>query len=124
MVADNTIWKTKSTQHPLFADRHLQGLAGAMSWLEYYKFLYRNGQQVKRNWADARPQAVHILEGHTGLVSALETSMWTLVTASIDSTLRVWDLRTLQCVQVLHARQPLNCVSQSEAAVCARTSFG
>ncbi|KAF9425604.1 hypothetical protein BGZ94_007388 [Podila epigama] len=53
-------------------------------------------------------------------------SMWSLVTASIDSTLRVWDLRTLQCIQVLHSKQSLTCVSQSEAAgaACARTSFG
>ncbi|KAI7818228.1 WD40-repeat-containing domain protein [Gamsiella multidivaricata] len=126
MVSDNGVWRVKSKQHPLFLERHIQGRRGVVPWLEYYKFLHRNSNIVKQNWADARPQAVHVLEGHTGLVSSLETSMWTLVTASIDSTLRVWDLRTLQCVRVLHAQQPLTCVSQSEiaGAACARTSFG
>ncbi|KAF8951814.1 hypothetical protein BGZ52_009589 [Haplosporangium bisporale] len=81
---------------------------------------------MKQNWANARPQAVHVLEGHTGLVSSIEMSTWSLVTASIDSTLRVWDLRTLQCIQVLRSTQSLTCVSQSEVAgaACARTSFG
>ncbi|KAI8599805.1 WD40-repeat-containing domain protein [Dissophora ornata] len=113
-------------QHSLFSAKHIQGRCGAIPWLAYYKFLHQKSLTVKRNWADAVPQAVHVLEGHTGLISSLEMSMWTLVTASIDSTLRVWDLRTLQCIRVLHSGQSLTCVSQSENAnaVCARTSFG
>ncbi|ORZ24829.1 hypothetical protein BCR41DRAFT_368655 [Lobosporangium transversale] len=53
-------------------------------------------------------------------------SMWTLITASMDSTLRIWDLRTLQCLRVFRSKHSLTCVSQSNAAgvVCARTSFG
>ncbi|KAF8968417.1 hypothetical protein BGZ46_010880, partial [Entomortierella lignicola] len=126
MVSDNGIWKIKSVQHPLFSERRFQNQQGTKSWLAYYKFLHRNSQILKQNWADARPQAVHVLEGHTGLISSLEMSMWTLVTASTDSTLRIWDLRTLKCVQVLRSKQSLSCVAQSESAgaACARTSFG
>ncbi|KAG0005218.1 hypothetical protein BGZ79_006138 [Entomortierella chlamydospora] len=126
MANDNAVWRVKSIQHPLFSERHIQGQRGAIPWLAYYKFLHQKSLVVKQNWADARPQAVHILEGHTGLVTSLEMSMWTLVTASIDSTLRVWDLRTLQCLQVLHSKHSLNCVAQCESAnaACARTSFG
>ncbi|KAF9968370.1 hypothetical protein BGZ70_004530 [Mortierella alpina] len=126
MAGDNGVWRVKSMQHPLYSPRHVQDQQRTVPWLAYYKFLHRNSLTVKQNWADARPQAVHVLEGHTGLVSSLEMSLWTLVTASIDQTLRVWDLRTLQCTQVLRARQSLTCVSQSESAgvACARTSFG
>ncbi|KAG0198418.1 hypothetical protein BGX28_008165 [Mortierella sp. GBA30] len=126
MAGDNGVWRVKSMQHPLYSQRHVQDRQGMVSWLAYYKFLHRKSLSVKQNWAHARPQAVHVLEGHTGLISSLEMSLWTLVTASIDQTLRVWDLRTFQCTQVLHARQSLTCVAQSEraGAVCARTSFG
>ncbi|KAI8362502.1 WD40-repeat-containing domain protein [Mortierella sp. GBAus27b] len=126
MASDNTVWRAKSTQHPLFSERHIQGRHDAVPWLAYYKFLHRNSLSIKKNWADARPQAVHVLEGHTGLVTSLELSMWTLVTASIDSTLRVWDLRTLQCLRVLHSKHSLTCVSQAVGAgvASARTSFG
>ncbi|KAF9548907.1 hypothetical protein EC957_005259 [Mortierella hygrophila] len=123
---DNAIWRVKSTQHSLYSPAHLQGRQGPIPWLAYYQYLHRNSLRVKQNWADAVPQSVHVLEGHTGLVSSLEMSIWSLVTASIDSTLRVWDLRTLECKQVLRSTQSLTCVSQSEKAraVCARTSFG
>ncbi|KAF9147478.1 hypothetical protein BG015_010890 [Linnemannia schmuckeri] len=123
---DNAIWRFKSSQHSLYSPAHLQGRQGPIPWLAYYQYLHRNSLRVKQNWADAVPQSVHVLEGHTGLVSSLEMSIWSLVTASIDSTLRVWDLRTLECKQVLRSTQSLTCVSQSEKAraVCARTSFG
>jgi len=108
-----------------------QGLSGpqrpnSRPWFSLYKYLHYRSLSVKDNWSRAQPQAVHVLEGHTGLISSLEMSMWTLVTASIDSTIRVWDLRTLQCTQVLHSKQSLTCVAQSESAraACARTSFG
>ncbi|KAG0079443.1 hypothetical protein BGZ90_002590 [Linnemannia elongata] len=123
---DNAIWRVKCTQHSLYSPAHLQGRQAPIPWLAYYQYLHRNSLRVKQNWADAVPQSVHVLEGHTGLVSSLEMSIWSLVTASIDSTLRVWDLRTLECKQVLRSTQSLTCVSQSEkaGAVCARTSFG
>ncbi|KAG0376202.1 hypothetical protein BGX24_008120 [Mortierella sp. AD032] len=124
--SDNAIWRVKSTQHSLYSPAHLQGRQGPIPWLAYYQYLHRGSLRVKQNWADAIPQSVHVLEGHTGLVSSLEMSIWSLVTASIDSTLRVWDLRTFECKQVLRSTQSLTCVSQSEKAraVCARTSFG
>lgn len=126
MVGDNSLWRVKCIQHPLFSERHVQGRDETVTWLAYYKYLHHNSLAIKKNWADARPQAVHVLEGHTGLVTSLEMSMWTMVTVSIDSTLRVWDLRTLECLQVLDAKQSLTCVSQAVnvGAACARTSFG
>ncbi|KAG0319530.1 hypothetical protein BGZ97_001984 [Linnemannia gamsii] len=126
ILADNAIWRVKSTQHSLYSPAHLQGRQGPIPWRAYYQYLHRSNLRVKQNWADAVPQSIHVLEGHTGLVSSLEMSIWSLVTASIDSTLRVWDLRTLECKQVLRSTQSLTCVSQSEKAraVCARTSFG
>ncbi|KAG0325030.1 hypothetical protein BGZ99_001127 [Dissophora globulifera] len=126
MASDNGLWRVKSMQHSLYSKRHLQGRQGVMPWLAYYKFLHQKSLVVKQNWADARPQAVYVLEGHTGLVSSLEMSMWSLVTGSIDSTLRVWDLRTQNCLRVIRASQPLTCVSHSvkAGAACARTSFG
>ncbi|KAF9902167.1 hypothetical protein EC991_005213 [Linnemannia zychae] len=124
--SDSAIWRFKSTQHSLYSPAHLQGRQSPIPWHAYYQYLHRNSLRIKQNWADAVPQSVHVLEGHTGLVSSLEMSIWSLVTASIDSTLRVWDLRTLECKQVLRSTQSLTCVSQSEKAraVCARTSFG
>ncbi|KAG0344266.1 hypothetical protein BG004_004608 [Podila humilis] len=124
-VRDNALWRVKSVQHPLFSEHHLRDIK-TIQWLFYFQHLHRNSQIMKDNWAKACPQSVHVLEGHTGLVSSIEMSMWSLVTASIDSTLRVWDLRTLQCIQVLRSKHSLTCVSQSEAAgaACARTSFG
>lgn len=126
MASDDSLWRVKSTQHPLFSERHIQGRLDTVPWMAYYKFLHHNSLTMKMNWAEARPQAVHVLEGHTGLVSALELSMWSLVTVSMDSTLRIWDLRTLQCMKVLEARHSLTCVSQAvnAGAACARTSFG
>ncbi|KAF9191986.1 hypothetical protein BGZ50_008931 [Haplosporangium sp. Z 11] len=126
MVGDSGVWRVKSIEHPLFSDRHVQGRRSDVPWLAYYKFLHQSSLIVKQNWQDARPQSVHVLEGHTGLISSQEMTIWTLVTASTDSTVRVWDLRTLQCIQVLRSKQALTCVSQSEraGAACARTSFG
>ncbi|KAG0339293.1 hypothetical protein BG000_002418 [Podila horticola] len=125
VARDNALWRVKSLQHPLFSEQHLLNRK-TVHWLSYFQFLHRNSTAMKQNWANARPQAVHVLEGHTGLVSSIEMSTWSLVTASIDSTLRVWDLRTLQCIQVLRSSNSLTCVSQSEVAgaACARTSFG
>ncbi|KAG0264092.1 hypothetical protein BG011_007487 [Mortierella polycephala] len=126
MVSDSGVWRVKSVEHPLFSERHVQGRRSDVPWLAYYKFLHQSSLIVKQNWQDARPQSVHVLEGHTGLISSQEMTIWTLVTASTDSTVRVWDLRTLQCIQVLRSKHALTCVSQSEraGAVCARTSFG
>ncbi|KAF9930768.1 hypothetical protein FBU30_011304 [Linnemannia zychae] len=123
---DNAVWRIKCMRHTLYSPAHLYGRQEPIPWLAYYRYLHRNDLRTKQNWANAVPQAVYVLEGHTGLVSALEMSIWSLVTASIDSTLRVWDLRTMECKQVLRSPQALTCVSQSEKAraVCARTSFG
>ncbi|GJJ73336.1 hypothetical protein EMPS_05694 [Entomortierella parvispora] len=133
ILHDEALWRIKSREHPLFSGRmeSASGLNGpqrswSRPWFNLYKYLHYRSLSVKDNWSRAQPQTVHVLEGHTGLISSLEMSMWTLVTASIDSTIRVWDLRTLQCTQVLHSKQSLTCVAQSETAraACARTSFG
>ncbi|CAN7761319.1 DUF4365 domain-containing protein [Cupriavidus necator] len=45
--------------------------------------------------------ASKIFRGHTGEVLALQVSGHRLISASADQTIRVWDLRTGQCLRVL-----------------------
>ncbi|VFQ85980.1 unnamed protein product [Cuscuta campestris] len=52
--------------------------------------------------ADAVPELVASLKGHSLAVFSLLVSADRLYSASGDKTLRVWDLKTLQCLQTLH----------------------
>ncbi|KAG0243706.1 hypothetical protein BGW41_001579 [Actinomortierella wolfii] len=70
---------------------------------------------LDQNWASATPQSVTILEGHSSLVTSLELSLWTLVTASLDSTVRVWNLKTFECIQVLRCKHSITCVTQCDS---------
>ncbi|KAF9975177.1 hypothetical protein BGZ73_001250 [Actinomortierella ambigua] len=125
LARDRTVWRIKCREHMLFSTRHLYAQP-SVDWFAYYRYLHRNSRALDRNWSQATPQSVTVLEGHTSLVTSVELSLWTLVTASIDSTVRVWNLRTMECIQVLRCKHSITCVSQCDSigAVCGRTSFG
>ncbi|KAG0252855.1 hypothetical protein DFQ27_007809 [Actinomortierella ambigua] len=96
----------------LFSTRHLYAQP-SVDWFAYYRYLHRHCRALDRNWREATPQSVTVLEGHTSLVTSLELSLWTLVTASIDSTVRVWNLRTMECIQLLRCKHSITCVTQA-----------
>ncbi|KAL2460745.1 Zinc finger CCCH domain-containing protein 48 [Abeliophyllum distichum] len=48
------------------------------------------------------PELAAMLKGHSGVVCSLVVGANRLYSGSSDSTIRMWDLETLQCMQTLH----------------------
>lgn len=63
---------------------------------------------------------LYVLRGHTGSVRAVTGSANILISASYDTTARVWDLRTGECKFVLsgHADRIYSCVYDVERNQC------
>mgnify|MGYP000862435456 CR=1 FL=1 len=68
----------------------------------------------------ANPYLVRVLRGHTGSVRAVAGAGNILVSASYDTTARVWDLRTGECKFVLagHADRIYSCVYDAQRSRC------
>ncbi|KIY46209.1 WD40 repeat-like protein [Fistulina hepatica ATCC 64428] len=54
-----------------------------------------------RVWNLATGATLHVLEGHTRAIRALQFDDFKLVTGSMDCTVRVWDWRRGQCIRTL-----------------------
>lgn len=48
-------------------------------------------------------EATHVLKGHDGAVHSLVIGAGRLYSGSRDSTIKAWDLQTMQCLQTLYA---------------------
>eukprot|EP01137_Pigoraptor_chileana_P027782 Opistho-2@10777 len=66
-----------------------------------YKKRYADSHRLVRNWKDGRYH-VRVLEGHLGPVQALQYDDKAIVTASEDSTIKVWDMETGRCLTTLY----------------------
>jgi len=82
-----------------------------------------NGQLEVR---DLRGQRLHILQGHTGRVfgCAVTPDGARVVSASEDRTLRVWCLKTGQCLAILHGTSWFRCVAATQGIICAGDQEG
>lgn len=65
-----------------------------------WKSVYSERCKVEQNWRHGR-YSVKVLRGHTDGIRCLQASDNTLATGSYDSTIRMWDLETLESTKVL-----------------------
>lgn len=78
----------------------------AYGWFELYKGLYYR----EENWKRGLAQRVVVLKGHTGSIGAIKLRGSTLVTGSLDGTLRIWNVRTSTCLKIVKMPAPVSSV--------------
>ncbi|KAI8444511.1 WD40-repeat-containing domain protein, partial [Phakopsora pachyrhizi] len=74
------------------------------SWFELYQGLYHR----EENWRLGLAQRVVVLKGHTGSIGALKLRGTTLVTGSLDGTLRIWNIRLNSCLKIVKMPTPVS----------------
>ncbi|KNZ58501.1 hypothetical protein VP01_191g15 [Puccinia sorghi] len=73
-------------------------------WFELYKGLYYR----EENWRKGLAQRVVVLKGHTGSIGAIKLRGTTLATGSLDGTLRIWNVRTSNCLKTVKMPAPVS----------------
>ncbi|KAA1071652.1 hypothetical protein PGT21_014266 [Puccinia graminis f. sp. tritici] len=73
-------------------------------WFELYKGLHYR----EENWRKGLAQRVVVLKGHTGSIGALKLRGITLVTGSLDGSLRIWNVRTSHCLKIVKMPAPIS----------------
>ncbi|KAH9465483.1 hypothetical protein Pst134EA_013364 [Puccinia striiformis f. sp. tritici] len=73
-------------------------------WFELYKGLHYR----EENWRKGLAQKVVVLKGHTGSIGAIKLRGNTLVTGSLDGTLRIWNVRTSHCLKIVKMPAPVS----------------
>lgn len=76
----------------------------AEGWFELYKGLHYR----EENWRKGLAQRVVVLKGHTGSIGAIKLRGTTLATGSLDGTLRIWNVRTSNCLKIVKMPAPVS----------------
>lgn len=66
-----------------------------------WKSIYMHALSLEKNWAQGKYTVTPLLRGHREPITCMDCNGSTLVSGSSDNTLRVWDVKTHQCVLVL-----------------------
>ncbi|KAK2559654.1 F-box/WD repeat-containing protein 7 [Acropora cervicornis] len=66
-----------------------------------WKSIYMHALSLEKNWAQGKYTVAPLLRGHREPITCMDCDGSTLVSGSSDNTLRVWDVKTHQCVLVL-----------------------
>ncbi|XP_068687964.1 F-box/WD repeat-containing protein 7-like isoform X1 [Montipora foliosa] len=66
-----------------------------------WKNIYIRALSLEKNWAQGRYTVAPLLKGHREPITCMDCNGSTLVSGSSDNTVRVWDVKTNQCVHVL-----------------------
>ncbi|KAF2635744.1 WD40 repeat-like protein [Massarina eburnea CBS 473.64] len=74
-----------------------------------WKKMYQARKTINRRWKTDSPSAIY-LNGHTDSVYCCQFDEDKIITGSRDRTIRVWDMKTFECVKVIggptHRPQP------------------
>lgn len=93
---------------------------GTLRLDQEWKKMWKARKALQQRWNDGCAAAIY-LEGHTDTVYCVQFDERKIITGSRDRTLRVWDIKTLQCVKVIgnpkpsgqtHANQPLTPITR------------
>ncbi len=91
MIANENIWRSK-----FHKEAWKYNDPNPHSWFELYKQRYR----LDNNWKNGK-FSQNRLTGHSDEINCVKFyKSWTL-TGSQDSTIRIWDSKTYQCLKVL-----------------------
>jgi len=66
---------------------------------QHWKQMYAARAQINRNWKAGSPSAIY-MNGHTDSVYCCQFDENKAITGSRDRTIRVWDLKTYECLKV------------------------
>ncbi|KAG9284269.1 hypothetical protein G9A89_002079 [Geosiphon pyriformis] len=96
ITKDSSIWRLKCIE--IFErDGFAPSLNSDTCWETVYQKLYRR----EKNWFDGRPKTLKPFYGHTERINDVKLKDNILVTGSSDRTVRVWDIETGECTQIL-----------------------
>jgi len=58
-------------------------------------------------------KTVNVLKGHCAYISGLEVNEYAniIISASLDHTIRIWDIKSLNCLATLDAGNPITCMA-------------
>ena len=96
---------------------------GTLRLDQEWKKMWKARKALQQRWNDGCAAAIY-LEGHTDTVYCVQFDEKKIITGSRDRTLRVWDIKTLQCVKVIgnpkpsgqtHTNQPLTPITRGHA---------
>ncbi|WAQ86677.1 hypothetical protein PtA15_7A405 [Puccinia triticina] len=73
-------------------------------WFGLYKGLHYR----EENWRKGRAQRVVVLKGHSGSIGAIKLRGVTLVTGSLDGSLRIWNVRSSNCLKIVKMPAPVS----------------
>ncbi|KAF8838190.1 hypothetical protein BDN67DRAFT_907821 [Paxillus ammoniavirescens] len=72
--------------------------------------LYRSLHHRESNFANALPQSIRFLNGHTNFCTTLLLRGKRLISGSYDETIRFWDIETGELKKCLQVKKPVSCV--------------
>ncbi|KAF8552802.1 hypothetical protein OG21DRAFT_1415436 [Imleria badia] len=72
--------------------------------------LYRSLHHRESNFANALPQSIRFLNGHTNFCTTLLLRGKRLISGSYDETIRFWDIETGEMKKCLQVKKPVSCV--------------
>ncbi|KAF9233768.1 hypothetical protein BU15DRAFT_90225 [Melanogaster broomeanus] len=72
--------------------------------------LYRSLHYRESNFANALPQSIRFLNGHTNFCTTLLLRGKRLISGSYDETIRFWDIETGEMMKCLQVKKPVSCV--------------
>ncbi|KAH7890529.1 WD40-repeat-containing domain protein [Phlebopus sp. FC_14] len=72
--------------------------------------LYRSLHHRESNFANALPQNIRFLTGHTNFCTTLLLRGKRLISGSYDETIRFWDIETGEMKRCLQVKKPVSCV--------------
>ena len=72
--------------------------------------LYRSLHHRESNFANALPQSIRFLSGHTNFCTTLLLRGKRLISGSYDETIRFWDVETGEMKKCLQVKKPVSCV--------------
>lgn len=66
-----------------------------------WKHVFMRMTHLNKNWTLGRYNVSPVLRGHNDKVTCMDCSGYTLVSGSHDKQLRVWDIRTCECIRTI-----------------------
>src|SRR6266498_2422858 len=120
---ESTIWRIKCLEM-VYIDQGVKAAKDMKIPKEGWKKMYQQQYRREVNWNNGRVRTVKFLRGHRERITDAKLKENILVTGSADRTVRIWNIKTGECIRTLCGNS-FSCVDflLEEQIVAASTFF-